>query len=54
MIYIDYIDQWGPSWSYGRCIYNYLCNQGLSPLTLCEFEYRSCGVYSIKHLFCMW
>jgi len=26
----------GPSWSwpYGSCIYNYLCNQYISPLTL--------------------
>ena len=24
----------GPSWSYGSWIYNYLCNQCLSPLTL--------------------
>ena len=26
--------KWGPSWSYGSWIYNYLCNQCLSPLTL--------------------
>jgi hypothetical protein len=25
---------WGPSWSYGSWIYNYLCNQYLLPLTL--------------------
>jgi len=25
----------GPSWSYGSWIYNYLCNQCLSPLKLC-------------------
>jgi hypothetical protein len=25
---------WGQSWSYGSWIYNYLCNQCLSPLTL--------------------
>ena len=24
---------WSWSWSYGSCIYNYLCNQFLSPLT---------------------
>jgi hypothetical protein len=29
----------GPSWSYGSWIYNYLCNQCLSPLT--GFESRS-------------
>ena len=28
------LEKWGPSWSYGSCIYNYLCNQYLSPLTL--------------------
>jgi len=27
-------DTKGPSWSYGGWIYNYLCNQCLSPLTL--------------------
>ena len=26
----------GPSWSYGSWIYNYLCNQCLSPITLWE------------------
>ena len=26
------------SWSYGSWIYNYLCNQCLSPLTLCSFS----------------
>jgi hypothetical protein len=26
---------WGPYWSYGSWIYNYLCNQGLSQLKLC-------------------
>jgi hypothetical protein len=33
----------GPSWSwsYGRWIINYLCNQCLSPLWRCEFESRS-------------
>jgi len=25
---------WGPPWSYGSWIYNYLCNQCLSPLIL--------------------
>ena len=30
--------QWGPSWSCGSLIYNYLCNQCLSPLKLCEFQ----------------
>ena len=25
---------WGPLWLYGSCIYSYLCNQCLSPLTL--------------------
>ena len=28
------LKHWGPSWSYGSWIYNYLCNQCLSPLTL--------------------
>jgi len=27
-----HIDRRGPSWSYGSWIYNYLCNQCLSPL----------------------
>jgi hypothetical protein len=33
----------GPSWSwsYGCWIYNYICNQCLSPLKLCELESRS-------------
>ena len=30
----------GPSWSYGSWIYNYLCNQFLSPRS-CKFEPRS-------------
>jgi len=25
---------WGPSWSYGSWIYNYMCNQSLSQLKL--------------------
>jgi hypothetical protein len=41
----------GPSWSwsYGNWIYiyNYLCNQCLSPLTLFESPY--CEVYSTEH-----
>jgi len=28
-------------WSYGSWIYNYICNQCLSPLRCCEFESRS-------------
>ena len=39
-------------WSFGSWIYNYLCNQCLSPLTLwvrCEFESSSCEVYSRQH-----
>ena len=37
------------SWSYGSWMYNYLCNQFLSPLTLWEFESRSDEVYSIQY-----
>jgi len=39
----------GPSWpwSYGSWIYNYLCNQCLSPLTL--WVRIPGGVYSIQH-----
>jgi hypothetical protein len=35
-IIIQYINLEGPSWSlsFGGCIYNYLCNQCLSPLKL--------------------
>ena len=35
-ICLDHIVWWGPlwSWSYGSWIYNYLCNQCLSPLML--------------------
>jgi hypothetical protein len=33
------------SWSYGKLIYNYLCNQCLSPQRF-EFEYRSGELYS--------
>ena len=29
-----YVDRVLWSWSYGSCIYNYLCNQCLSPLTI--------------------
>jgi len=29
--YMDFGSSW--LWSYGSCIYNYLCNQCLSPLT---------------------
>jgi hypothetical protein len=36
------------SWSYGSWIYNFLCNQCLSPLT-CELESRSGEVYSVQH-----
>ena len=32
--YISKVNQWGSSWSYGSWIYNYLCNQCLSPLML--------------------
>jgi hypothetical protein len=35
-------------WSYGSWIYNFLCNQCLSPLT-CELESRSGEVYSVQH-----
>ena len=40
---------WGASWSWshGSWIYNYLCNQCLSPR--CELKHRSCEVYSIQH-----
>ena len=36
ILYIDFYIIQGPSWSwsYGSSIYNYLCNQCLSPLTL--------------------
>jgi len=40
---------WGPlwSWKYGSWIYNYLCNQCLSPLTLwVQIPYR-CTRYNI-------
>ena len=33
---------------YGSCIYNYLCNQCLSPLTR-DLESRSRLVYSMQH-----
>ena len=44
-VYLHFVHlyiRWGPSlsWSYGSWIYNYLCNQCLSPLS-CEFESRS-------------
>ena len=43
-----YQDMTGPlrSWLYGSWIYNYLCNQCLSPLT---FRIHSGEVYSIQH-----
>jgi hypothetical protein len=28
------VNKWGPSWSFGSWIYNYMCNQCLSPLKL--------------------
>ena len=36
MFSFNYLKGWGPlySWSYGNWIYNYLCNQCLSPLKL--------------------
>jgi len=41
---------WGPSWSYGGCIYNYLYNQYLSPLTLWVSPNPAYGeLYSIQH-----
>ena len=33
-LYILHLE--GPSWSHGSWIYSYLCNQCLSPLTLCD------------------
>ena len=33
-LYKFVLDKWGRSWLYGSWIYNYLCNQCLSPLTL--------------------
>jgi len=32
-------------WSYGSWIYNYMCNQCLSPPKSCEFESDTGGVY---------
>jgi hypothetical protein len=42
---------WKSSWSWSYCswIYNYLCNQCLSPLTLQVRISRSSEVYSIQH-----
>jgi hypothetical protein len=41
--YIDYVILKGLSWpwSYGSWIYNYLCNQCLSPLMLCRFTFTN-------------
>jgi len=37
------------SWSYGRWIYNYLCNQCLSPLTVVNLNPVHGEVYPIQH-----
>jgi len=38
-----------PSWSYGSCIYNYLCNRCLSPLMWVRISLRArCTTYVIK------
>jgi len=41
----------GPSWSwlYGSWIYNYLCNQCLSPLKVVSLNPTHGEVYSIQH-----
>jgi hypothetical protein len=48
-----HLDNWGRgavsrSWSYGSWIYNYLCNQSLSPLTLSSKPFHG-EMYSIQH-----
>ena len=48
-IHLDISETQGPSWSYGSWIYNYLCNQFLSPLKLwvrTQFVAR-CARYNI-------
>jgi hypothetical protein len=39
---------WPWSWSYGSWIYNYLCNQCISPLVV-SLNPAHCEVYSIQH-----
>jgi hypothetical protein len=50
IIWLFAVIKWGPSWSwsYGSWIYNYLCNQCLSPLKLWVRPVRV-EVYSIQH-----
>ena len=46
----------GPSWSYGSCIYNYLCNQYLSALKLWVRTtfMAGCTRYNIYEKVCQW
>jgi hypothetical protein len=51
MNYSKILKEWGPSWpwSYGSWIYNYICNQCLSPMMLWVRTPVHGEVYSIQH-----
>ena len=46
---VNYQENKGLSWSYGSWIYNYMCNQCLSPLKLLSSNPVNGEVYSIQH-----